>query len=258
MAVLSVGSGQQFTTIASAIAAANSGDTIQVQAGTYIDDFATITKDVNLVGVGGMVHMVADQNIPNGKAILVTDANVTIDHFEFSGAQVARACEMPVTTFRTMFARGHFRAVGKFRERDSNGLPHLFSLRDAVGLAVASRLMKVAPVTASRAFEIGALHFGHMSEGPEREPAKAYNFRQSGYTLLAYFPDTDAYRLIAEERDALPSLSASVHRLAVAQSPDSPGGTTITHGELLAMLPDLRAAVECMNALIVKAERIAA
>lgn len=64
--------------------------------------------------------------------------------------------------------------------------------------------------------------------------------------------------LIAEERDALPSLSASVHRLAVAQSPDSPGGTTITHGELLAMLPDLRAAVECMNALIIRAERIAA
>lgn len=64
--------------------------------------------------------------------------------------------------------------------------------------------------------------------------------------------------LVAEERDALPSLSASVHRLAVAQSPDSPGGASITHSELLAMLPDLRAAVDCMNALIVKAERIAA
>jgi len=89
MAALTVGSGQQFTTIASAIAAANNGDTIQVQAGTYVDDFATITKNIDLVGVGGMVHMLADQNIPNGKAILVTDANVTIDHFEFSGAQVA-------------------------------------------------------------------------------------------------------------------------------------------------------------------------
>lgn len=64
--------------------------------------------------------------------------------------------------------------------------------------------------------------------------------------------------LEAEEKDALPSLSASIHRLAVAQSPDSPGGSAITHSELLAMLPDLRAAVSCMNALIVRAERIAA
>jgi hypothetical protein len=89
MAVLTVGSGQQFATLASAIAASNNGDTVQVQAGTYVDDFATITKNINLVGVGGMVHLVADENIPNGKAILVTDANVSIDHFEFSGAQVA-------------------------------------------------------------------------------------------------------------------------------------------------------------------------
>lgn len=64
--------------------------------------------------------------------------------------------------------------------------------------------------------------------------------------------------LVAEEKDALPSLSASIHRIAVAQSPDSPGGVTITHSELLAMLPDLRAAVACINSLIVKAERIAA
>jgi len=89
MVILTVGAGEQYTTIAAAVAASQDGDTIEVQAGTYTDDFATVTKNVNLVGVGGMVHMVADQNIPNGKAILVTDANVTIDHFEFSGAQVA-------------------------------------------------------------------------------------------------------------------------------------------------------------------------
>jgi hypothetical protein len=89
MAILTVGAGEQYTTIGSAVAASQDGDTIEVQAGTYTDDFATVTKNVNLVGVGGMVHMVADQNVPNGKAILVTDANVTIDHFEFSGAQVA-------------------------------------------------------------------------------------------------------------------------------------------------------------------------
>lgn len=64
--------------------------------------------------------------------------------------------------------------------------------------------------------------------------------------------------LAVSHGDALPSLSASVHRLAVAQSPQSPGGVALTHDELLDMLPDLQAAVAALNALIVRAERIAA
>ena len=64
--------------------------------------------------------------------------------------------------------------------------------------------------------------------------------------------------LDATEQDALPSLSASIHRLAVAQSPDSPGGSSIIHSELLSMMPELRAAVSALNALIVRGERIAA
>src|SRR6185437_2069359 len=89
MATLTVGQGMEFSTIAAAIAASANGDVIQVQAGTYVNDFATITTNITLEGVGGMVHMVATVPPPNGKAILTTDANVTIDHFEFSGAQVA-------------------------------------------------------------------------------------------------------------------------------------------------------------------------
>jgi hypothetical protein len=64
--------------------------------------------------------------------------------------------------------------------------------------------------------------------------------------------------LDATDQDALPSLSASIHRLAVAQSPDSPGGSSIIHSELLSMMPELRAAVSALNALIVRGERIAA
>src|SRR5207302_614614 len=41
------------------------------------------------VGVGGMVHLAAQEPIPNGKGILVTDNDVTLDHIEFSGAAVA-------------------------------------------------------------------------------------------------------------------------------------------------------------------------
>ncbi|WP_310533173.1 XRE family transcriptional regulator [Novosphingobium sp.] len=58
--------------------------------------------------------------------------------------------------------------------------------------------------------------------------------------------------------DALPSLSGAVHRLAVAQSPSSTGGIALHHSELLEMLPDLRTASAAINALIARAERIAA
>jgi Ca2+-binding RTX toxin-like protein len=89
MATLTVGAGQQFSTIAAAVAASHDGDVVQVQAGTYVNDFAEIKTKITLEGVGGMVHMVATGPIPNGKGILVTDTDVTIDHFEFSGATVA-------------------------------------------------------------------------------------------------------------------------------------------------------------------------
>ena len=91
MAVISVGPAQTFTTIAAAVAAANNGDIIQVQAGTYTNDFASITKNITLQGVGGMVNLVATVQIPNGKAIFVTNGNITIDNFSFSGATVADA-----------------------------------------------------------------------------------------------------------------------------------------------------------------------
>src|SRR3954453_4081715 len=89
MAVLSVGSGKPYTTIAAAVAAAKNGDTINVDAGTYTNDYASISKNITLQGVGGMVKLVSTGLIPNGKAIFVINGDVTINNFEFSGAQVA-------------------------------------------------------------------------------------------------------------------------------------------------------------------------
>ena len=89
--ILHVGQGQPFTTIASALAAAHDGDVVQVQAGTYVNDFATVNAKVSLVGVGGMVNMVATVPPPNGKAILTVDTDATIQNFTFSGAKVADA-----------------------------------------------------------------------------------------------------------------------------------------------------------------------
>src|SRR5919107_1797070 len=89
MAVLSVGLGKPYSTIAAAVAAAQSGDTVEVQAGTYTNQYVSINKNITLQGVGGMVKMVSTGLIPNGKGIFITNGNVTINNFEFSGATVS-------------------------------------------------------------------------------------------------------------------------------------------------------------------------
>ena len=57
--VLTVGPGQQYATIQAAVAAASAGDTIDVQAGVYTNDFISIFKDLTLQAVGGIVRLVA-------------------------------------------------------------------------------------------------------------------------------------------------------------------------------------------------------
>src|ERR1044071_1433271 len=89
MAILSVGSGKQFSTIVAAVAAAQNGDTINVDAGTYTNQWVHISKNITLQGVGGMVNLVSTGWIANGKGIFITDGNITINNFMFSGALVA-------------------------------------------------------------------------------------------------------------------------------------------------------------------------
>jgi hypothetical protein len=91
MAILVVGPGQQFTSIRAAVTAASAGDTIDVQAGIYTNDFVEIFKNLTLQAVGGVVHMVATVDPPNGKAIIEeggTGIAVTINGFDISGAVV--------------------------------------------------------------------------------------------------------------------------------------------------------------------------
>jgi len=85
MSVITVGSGMQYATIKAAVAAAHDGDTIFVQAGTYVNDFATVNAKITMQGIGGMVHMVATS--PVGKGMITMNQDLTIDHFEFSGAK---------------------------------------------------------------------------------------------------------------------------------------------------------------------------
>ena len=88
MAILTVGTNEQYSTVAAAVAAAHDGDVVQVQAGTYTNDFPTITSKITLQAVGGLVNMVATVAPPNGKAILTVDNDAKVVGFDFSGAKV--------------------------------------------------------------------------------------------------------------------------------------------------------------------------
>ncbi len=85
---ITVGAGKQYATLAAAVAAARDGDVVGVDAGTYVNDFATVNAKITIMGVGGMANFVATGLIPNGKGILITNTDVTIDHLAFSGAAV--------------------------------------------------------------------------------------------------------------------------------------------------------------------------
>jgi len=88
MATLTVGPGQQYTTLASAIAASADGDLILVQPGTYTNDFATITTNITIEGNGGLAVLQATEPPPNLKGILTIDADVTLTNMTFTGATI--------------------------------------------------------------------------------------------------------------------------------------------------------------------------
>ena len=93
MSILTVGLHAQFATIAAAVAAAASGDTIDVTADhVYTNDFFAIEKSLTLQAVGGEVKMVATVAPSNGKAAIVEGAiglNIAINGFDISGVAVA-------------------------------------------------------------------------------------------------------------------------------------------------------------------------
>ena len=86
--VLTVGAGKDYATLGAALAAAGDGSTILVDAGTYTNDFGSVGSKVAIIGVGGMVNLVATVQPPNGKAILTVDADCTIQNLSFSGCTV--------------------------------------------------------------------------------------------------------------------------------------------------------------------------
>lgn len=94
--VLTVGPGKLFQTISAAVAACTACTGIDIDAGVYLNESATITRNITMRGVGGYAHLkwgtgdslTNTTNIPNGKALLIINANVTLENMEFSGAKV--------------------------------------------------------------------------------------------------------------------------------------------------------------------------
>ena len=94
MSTLTVGAGKEYSTISAAVAASHNADVIQVQAGTYTNDFSTITDSITIECVGGMVNVVATVPPPNLKGIFTVgsgpgnEPTVTLQDLEISGAAI--------------------------------------------------------------------------------------------------------------------------------------------------------------------------
>jgi hypothetical protein len=89
-ATLQVGPERTLKTPSEAAKLARDGDTIEIDAGVYPNDYAVWDqKDLTIRGVGGMAHLESTGLIPNGKAIWIISGNHTvIENVEFSGAKV--------------------------------------------------------------------------------------------------------------------------------------------------------------------------
>src|SRR5689334_9590191 len=89
-ATLQVGPDKPFATPCAAVAAAQSGDVIEIDGGLYRRDVCVIRPDnLTLRGVNGRPHLDAGDASAQGKAIWVIHGNnALVENIEFSGASV--------------------------------------------------------------------------------------------------------------------------------------------------------------------------
>jgi hypothetical protein len=89
-ATRTVGPGKTYAAPCAAIAAAQDGDVIEIDAGTYVKDVCAIARsNLTLRGVGGRAHLDAAGAAYGGKGTwVIQGANTTVENIEFSGAAV--------------------------------------------------------------------------------------------------------------------------------------------------------------------------
>src|SRR5664279_2727532 len=86
--LIRVGPHQEVTRVATAARIAKSGDVIEIDAGEYVDDYASWPQsNLAIRAVGGHARMIHHGPGAEGKAIWVFKGdNVTVENIEFSGA----------------------------------------------------------------------------------------------------------------------------------------------------------------------------
>jgi hypothetical protein len=75
-------------TLAAAVNAAQAGDRILLEAGVYADDVATTGVPLTIEGLGSGAVLRISKPISNRKAIIVTNASLTVRNLTFEGAHV--------------------------------------------------------------------------------------------------------------------------------------------------------------------------
>jgi hypothetical protein len=152
-AVHDVTSGGTFTTIQLAINAANPGDTILVDAGTY-NESVTVNKSVTLLGANAgvnpntgtrgaetIVEPGPNSSFDTSSVILVTASNVTIDGFTVQGSiaspPAGQSAAFTLTSGTTVYA-----AVGISNSSNYNTGGSSPSTTDVSGLTVQNNVVK--------------------------------------------------------------------------------------------------------------------
>lgn len=72
----------------------------------------------------------------------------------------------------------------------------------------------------------------------------------------ACFGGRNVPRETSDARVSLTSITGGLHKLSVATDPESEGGEAVTHRELAAMVPDLKAMQRLANSLLARAEAL--
>lgn len=116
---LRVGAGGTYSTIASAVAAARSGDTVEVLPGEYRGDVAVLSRDdVVIRGIGQRPVLVADGRDAEGKGIFVSRGRgIVISNLDFRGARVRDRNGAGIRV-----ERGPIKIVGCHFEGNENGI----------------------------------------------------------------------------------------------------------------------------------------
>lgn len=72
----------------------------------------------------------------------------------------------------------------------------------------------------------------------------------------ACFGGRNVPRESSDARVSLSAITGGLHKLSIATDPESEGGEAVTHRELAAMVPDLKAMQRLANCLLARAEAI--